>query len=495
MRGPFRLLLAALSAAMFCLPCGCQKPLHFPADSLAGPAKAAGAFAAYDANRDGVADYFTFVDPNGRINRIGYDTSADGLPDQILDLDAAGPDRCRHLLIILDGFGYDFVKRHYDAGGLRMFHPPSRVVAPYPTLTDMCMEDILGYIPCRAFEAKYFDPRANKLRGGSWDYIAGRNQPYNRLLHYRANLIWDAIGYIAPRRVFRKEVNDAVRVFNKSSSREIRAYFVSSAGISTQDGEIGQERALRLIERLVNQVLWQTRGLTKVTLLSDHGHSYTPATRIPLDDHLAARGWRLSNSLRSPRDVVCIRFGLETYASFCTRRPDELAEDLVACQGVELASFPEKDRVVVLAPGGARAAISQRAGRYKYQALQGDPLRLKEVLASLQGDSEGFYGADELLSATGTHVYPAPLERLWRAHFGLVENTPDVIASLEDRYYFGSQAFAGAVKVASTHGGLNYRNSVTFIMSTAGPLPALMRSSDIPANMQRLTGRPWPSRD
>jgi hypothetical protein len=477
------------------LPCGCQKPLHFPADSLTAPAKAAGASSAYDTDGDGAADYFTFADPNGRTSRIGYDTSADGLPDQILDLDATGPARCRHLVIILDGFGYDFVKRCYDGGGLRMFYPPSRVVAPYPTLTDVCMEDILGYIPCRALESRYFDPRANKLSGGSWDYIAGRNQPYNRLLHYRANLIWDAIGYIAPWEVFRKELNDAVRVFNKAGSREMRAYFVSSAGVSTKYGAEGQGRALGQIERLVNQVIWQTHGLTKVTLLADHGHSYTPAKRIPLEKHLAARGWRSAKSLRWPRDVVCIRFGLETYASFCTRRSAELAEDIVGCQGVELASYADKDTVVVLAPGGARAAIGQRAGRYKYQALRGDPLRLKEILSSLRPDSDGLYGADDLLAATATHVYPAPLERLWRAHFALAENTPDVIVSLGDGYYFGSQAFTGAVKVASTHGSLNYRNSVTFIMSTAGPLPPLMRSSDIPANMERLTGRPWPSRD
>jgi hypothetical protein len=474
---------------------GCQKPLHFPAESLPPAAKAAGASGAYDTNGDGQADFFAFADPNGRISGIGYDTSADALPDQVLDLDAIDTAHCRHLVIILDGVGYDLVKQYRDAGGLRMFHPPSRVIATYPTLTDVCLEDALGYVPCRAFEAAYYDRCANKLSGGSWDYMAGRNQPYDRLLQYRANLIWDAIGYLAPWEVFGKEMNDAARVFGRAQGREVLAYFVSSAGMGTRYGAEGQQRCLREVERLVNQVIWQTRGLTKVTLLADHGHSYTPATRIPLEAHLASKGWKLTDTLRSPRDVACIRFGLETFASFATRRPAELAADLTDCRGVGLASYAQGDTVVVLAPLGARAVISRRLGRYKYQALAGDPLKLSAILSSLQADAEGFFGADDLLAATATHEYPAPLERLWRAHFALAENTPDVIVSLKDEFYFGAQSFSGAVKIASTHGSLNRKNSTTFIMSTIGPLPPLMRSRDIPAVMHRLTGRPWPAKE
>ena len=64
------------------------------------------------------------------------------------------------------------------------------------------IEDILGYIPCRGFEAKYYDRRKNKLLGGKWDYLTGKNQPYKNLLHYRANMLWDAIGYLKPQAVF-----------------------------------------------------------------------------------------------------------------------------------------------------------------------------------------------------------------------------------------------------------------------------------------------------
>jgi len=472
---------------------GCRKPVFFPAESLSPAAEAAGAGAAYDTDGDGKADFFTCAGPDGRIDRIAYDNDGDQKPDTTINLDEIPFSRCRHLVIILDGFGYELVKQYYNAGGLRMFHRPSRVIAPYPTLTDVCMEDILGYIPCRGFEALYFDRLANKLTGGAGDYLAGKSAPYNRLLHYRADLIWDAIGYIAPWKTFGKEVNDAKRVFDKAETQEMLAYFVSSAGVSTTAGAAGQRKCLGRIEQLVNQVIWQTRGLTKVTLLADHGHSYTPAERIPLERHLRKKGWHLRKSLRGPDDVVYVRFGLETYASFATNRPAALAGDLIVCEGVELASYADGDNVVVLAPNGARAVINCKAGRYRYKPSAGDPLKLKPVLGDLQSDKEGYYDAEQLVRATVTHVYPAPLQRLWRAHFALVENAPDVIISLEDRFYSGSKSFAGSVDVASTHGSLNYSNSATFIMSTAGALPAAMRSADIPGYMKNLTGRPWPT--
>ena len=149
---------------------------------------------------------------------------------------------------------------------------------------------------------------------------------------------------------------------------------------------------------------------------------------------------------------------------------------------------------MLLGRDGAKAVIARKGSSYSYQMLSGDPLKLKGILSSVPPDADGFRGADALLAATITHVYPAPLQRLWRAHFALVENPPDVIVSLEDRFFSGSKGLSFFVDVASTHGSLNYSKSVTFIMSTAGALPPVMRSSDIPKNMQSLTGVRFPMR-
>lgn len=493
MRPSLRALAAALLTAA--VLAGCQKPVYFPLEGSKPAADLAINGTAYDTDHDGRADFFTLLNADGRITRLGYETDNTARPDVVIDLDELPPSNCRHLVLILDGFGYDVVKRHFDAGRLRMFHPPSRVVAPYPTLTDPCLEDIFGYIPCRGMEAQYYDHRAGRIVGGSRAYLRGDNEPYNRLLNYRADMLFDALGYLWPRQVFGHELNDVQRLFSKGRTRQLRAYFVSSAGIGTRMGAAGQEKALLKVEQLINQVLWETHGLAKVTLLADHGHSYTPAKEIPLAGHLKGKGWRLTKRLSGDRDAVYIRFGLETYASFAAFKPADLAADVIGCKGVELASYVEGGNVVVLGADGSRATIRRKAGRYGYEAVQGDPLRLKDILARLQADSDGTYDAAELLKATVLHVYPAPLQRLWRAHLGLVENPPDVIASLADEYYSGSQAFSGFVNVASTHGGLNYRNSTAFIMSTIGPLPPVLQSRDIPKAMKELTGRDWPDEE
>jgi len=477
-----RAILTILPAA--CVMAGCQKPVHFPLVSD-------GAQTAFDTDGDGKIDFRHYRNAAGRITKIAYDHDADGVPDETVDLDAIDFARCRHLVIILDGFAYDLVKRAYDAGALRMFHPPSRVVAPYPTLTDVAMVDLLVHRPCPAFEARYYDRKANKAVGGSGDYMAGKNAPYNQLLQYRAAMLWDALGYLYPWEVFGKELNDAKRLFDRDKTREVLAYFVSSAGVGTRMGADGQRKALRRVEQFVNQVLWETRGQTKITLLADHGHSYTRAQPIPLDKHLKGLGWRLTGSLNGPKDVVYIRFGLETYASFATRSPEALAKDLIAADGVELASFVDGESVVVLGRDGARAAVRRNGSRYRYDRAAGDPLALAAILAKLKPDGKGYYDADELLSATLTHTWPAPLQRLWRAHFALVANPPDVIVSLADNFYSGDTSLA--VDVASTHGSLNYTNSVTFIMSTIAPLPPHMRSRDLPRHMKALTGQPFPA--
>jgi hypothetical protein len=502
---------ARSSAAASCLVCllglapfGCQAPVHFPLGTLAEAARQAGAVGAYDTDGDGKADFFTFADSAGRINRIAHSCGASGKCDSIVDLDAVPVANCRHLVIILDGFGYDVVKRYYDEGGLRFFHAPSRVVAPYPTLTDSCLEDALGYIPCRSLEALYYDRRLGQVVGGSGAYLEGRNQPYERLLQYRAGYIWDAIGYVYPWQVFGKEINDLKRTFDQTMTREVIAYVVSSAGVGTQKGAEGQRQCLQKVDQLINQVVWETRGLVKLTMFADHGHSYTPSKRILLEDHLTAKGWRIVDRLQKPKDVAYIRFGLETYASFATDQPAELAGDLIAHPGVIVASYAQKDAVVVLAGYGhpkesagrtiSSALIRRKNGRYKYEPIKGDPLKYTEALARLPADAEGYYEPDAMLAATIEHDYPAALERLWRAHFGLVENPPDVIISLDNQYFSGSAAFGGAVTVASTHGSLDRSNSTTFIMSTAGALPPFMRSADIPRNMEKVLGTTFPMR-
>ena len=136
--------LVSVALALAAGPVGCRKTVRFPRKPMP---PVAGAHRAYDVDGDGSADFFLLADAGGRVRALGYDNDDDARPDATIDLDAIRFGQCRHLVIILDGFDYETLSAFYRAGGLRVFHPPSRVVAPYPGLTDLCMEDILGYVP------------------------------------------------------------------------------------------------------------------------------------------------------------------------------------------------------------------------------------------------------------------------------------------------------------------------------------------------------------
>ncbi|HUT58484.1 MAG TPA: hypothetical protein VNA25_11625 [Phycisphaerae bacterium] len=500
-----RTVVFVLVAAAALALCGCRKVVYFPEAPMTA-AVPAGAAIKYDVDGDDEADFFAYTDSNGRVDRIAYDHSGDGKPDAMVNLDSIPFDFCRHVVIILDGFGYDVLRRYWDAGGLRLFHPPSRVIAPYPTMTDPAICDLLGCGPAPAFESEYYDRRANSLVGGSRHYLSGGNQPYSRLLQYRANTIIDAVGYVRPRAVYGRELKGLKERFDELQTKELVAYLVSSAGIGTRYGAEGQTEALRQLDRVIWQIVYETRGLVKITLMADHGHSYTPSRRIDLEEHLTERGWRIRKRLDGPRDVVYVRFGLETYASLSARSPAALAADCTRCEGVELASYADGDTVVVIGrdpnssdPNAVGRAII-RSGEHGlvYAPASGDPLRLGGISAlSAEGKSLDLGAGCELsyeleTKLTREHYYPLPLTRLWRAHFALAQNVPDVILSLADGYYSGSKSFGGAVNVASTHGGLNRSNSTAFIMSTAGALPPFMRSRDVPRVMTAMTGRPFP---
>jgi len=485
---------------------GCASAVNFPWQDIPDDAQRVGAFRAYDGDRGGRADFFLFVNEQGRVDRLGYGTADAGcVADaslEIVHLDDLDLRAARHVVIILDGIGYDVLREFYDQGHLRVFHPPSRVVSPYPSLTDLCLEDALNHIPAAGMEAKYFDRHANAMVGGSMNYLKGANQPYDDLLHYRANLIMDALGYLAPSRVFKHELNNAKKALDKTrnDSPEFLAYFVSSAGLGTALGQAGQIEALVNVERLVNQLLYETRGQIRLTMFADHGHTYTPGRRVPLEKHLAARGWNVVETLQGPRDVAYVRFGLITSASFSTDSPAELAADLVTMEGVELASFacdfPFGPVVVVYGPGGpgSNSAIIHRTDNdaYYYHALQGDPLNYLPILANVPRQEDGSYRDADLLAATADCEYPMALQRLWRAHFGLVEHPPDVIVSLANDVYSGSRWMAFFATVASTHGSLNRVNSTTFAMTTIAPLPPILQSRDLAPALERLLGERFP---
>jgi len=488
--------LAALGFGIAFLVAGCGGPLRFPSAPLAEKETHLGLVQAYDTDGDKRADYFTTQGPDGRIDRIGYDTTGDGAADSFVRLDDIPFADCRHVVIVLDGFPYDLVKTFRDKGRLRLFYPPARVISTYPAMTDLALAEVFVSPKPLGFESLYYDHRANRLAGGNSDYLALKNEAWARVVDYRAATLLDPIAYIYPHYIFDRELEDFARLVARRDRRHVIGYFVSTAGLATRDGARGIEKALDAVDRLSHQLVAESRGLVKITVLADHGHTLARSERIDFRKFLRDKGWRITDRLTGPRDIAPVEYGLITYASFAAHDRPALAADLLEHDGVRLTVYQEGDALVVRTRD-SEARIERRDDRYRYRASAGDPLELAPILERLKAegkvDADGFVADRDLFLATADHAYPDAADRLWRAFSAAAENVPDVIADLADGYYAGAAARAAWFdSAASTHGDLGRMSSTTFILSTVGPLAGPLRIRDIPPALERLTGEPWP---
>jgi len=495
---PYRKLLAdgLFLLLAFAIIAGCGGPLRFPSAPLAEKETGAGLVQAYDTNGDKRADCFLTRNADGREFRIGYDTTGDGAADAFVNLDDIPFADCRHVVIVLDGVPYDLIEAFRAKGRLRLFYPPARVISTYPAMTDLALAEVFVSPKPLGFESLYYDHRANRLTGGTGDYLSLKNEAWARVVDYRAGTLLDPIAYIYPNYVFDRELDDFTNLLARRDRRHVIGYFVSTAGLATRDGARGIEKALDAVDRLSHQLVAESRGLVKITVLADHGHTLKRCERIDFRKFLSDKGWRITDRLNGPRDVAPVEFGLITYASFAAHDRPALAADLLQHDGVRLTLYQEGGAIVVRTRDG-EARIERRDGRYRYLPSSGDPLQLAPILERLKiegkVDGDGFVADRDLFLATAAHRYPDPLDRLWRAFTGMVENVPDVIADLADGYYAGAATRAVWFdSAASTHGDLERMSSTTFIMSTAGPLPGPLRNRDIPQALERLTGEPWP---
>jgi hypothetical protein len=486
-------------ATVVAVGAGCAGPLRFPDKPLAAQETAAGLMQAYDADADGRADYFTVRDADGRIAGIGYDTKGEGTPTDFVGLDKVPLASCRHVILILDGIGYETVEAMRQEGRLRLFYPPGRVISTFPAMTDLVLADVFRCGVCAGYEAVHYDREKKGIVGGDSDYMSFKNEAWAKDIAYRAGALLDPLSYLYPGWAFETELGDFRKVLDRWNPSDVAAYFVSTAGLGTRQGLKGQRRVLEAVDRMAEELVWKTRGKVKVTVLSDHGHTLVQCERVDFRPYLRERGWRVVDRLEKPRDVAPIEYGTVTYASFATNDRAGLAATLAEHPGVDLAAYPEGDRVGVEKKGG-RAWVERSGSRYRYTAAAGDPLELTPIIEKMKADkvidADGFADDRVWFERTLEHKYPDALDRLWRAFNGLVENAPDVVASLKGAYCAGAASRAFWMpKVASTHGDLARKSSTAFIMSTIGPVlpPGVgARHRDLPAILENLTGRPWP---
>jgi len=421
---------------------------------------------------------------DGRVTDLLFDDDGDGEPEETVDLLAAKPE-WPHFMVILDGVPFDVVHAMYEEGRFRLFPPPSRVVSSFPAMTDVALSRVFHTKPCVALEASYFDRDRSRMSDGNAVYLSGENAPWIPFVDYCAPQRVAVGTYLNPPSVFSEELRSMAKLFETSQSIKAAAYSVGSAGLGTRGGETAIRAYLLDVDRLCERITHDRRGKVRFTITADHGQTLQRCQLANFEQVLTRAGFRCTKSLKSPNDVVIVAYGLITCAALYTDQPQAVADVLVDHPAVDLVSYRLGDAVVV-GKKDQRATIRKGDGGYRYQPTAGDPLELEPTIAELRTlgavNEPGDIADRPLMHATVTHRYPDAMHRLWTCFNGLVTKPADVIVSLKPDACHGSKFFHAFVgPVASTHGGLDYLGSTTFLLSNASqaPLPPVMRSEDV----------------
>ncbi|MDA3897098.1 MAG: hypothetical protein PF482_13235 [Desulfobacteraceae bacterium] len=457
--------------------CGATKHITFP-----DPAPVTQKEILYDVNGNGISDFALQADAQGNISILAYDEDEDGRYERIYNINDYANEDVPHLIILLDSIPYQCVVDKYKSGHFSWFPPPQKVIAPFPSLTDVVYNRLLHVPPRAGTNNHFYDHRTNSMSSSYWNQMNGVKQPWERYLDYSTPFFTMGRGFMKPRQVYPDELEQIKQRLDQSPSRVTIVYDASSAGMVCKYGRQGAYECLDGVERLCLQLLWERQGAIKISIMADHGHNLMKSKFISLQDILNDAGFKVTDKIESKTDIVIDAEGLCTYAGIHTREPSRVADVLLKLPQTELVLYMAGDRVIVRDARGT-AAIEKKGGKLRYIPIDSDVLSYQSVIEALTKsgkiDVEGFASDDDWFEATVDHEWPDAPSRIWNAFHGTVVCTPDLMVSILDGFYNGFTLFESFIDMASIHGGLNQINSATFLLSMTGRANRPLRSREV----------------
>ena len=393
--------------------------------------------------------------------------------------------RPRRLLLCLDGVPHKLIVAAKERGLFDAFGPPTRLLSPFPTMTNVALSAMFTATPPPGYESLYFDRSARELRGGIRKYL-GRRTPdkipssYMDDLDYQEPLAFEFLIYVAPERVWRADMQRFRERFRAApQDRDYFAFLKATDGLLHAQGPSRLNVALESLDRILTEIRKHCGSETEIVLFSDHGMNLEENKRVPLTTELQRRGFqvgpRLTNS--NGRALSIPAFGLCSYVAVYCGGGEEFvpgaARAIVEVEGVDFVVYRDGSAVAVEGERGS-ARIDRRDNSYRYVNKKGDPLELESLI-----DSDGFVDDAVLFEKTNQHRYPDALANLYKSIFTpRVEHTADVLISLKDGYYYGWSPFGRFVRLAATHGNALQSSSNAFLMSTHRNLPECVRADN-----------------
>lgn len=400
----------------------------------------------------------------------------------------------RHLIICVDGVAFSTIEEMRAEGRFKLFRHPSRMIAPFPSLTNLALAEILkpaGAVESPGYEDNYFDTSKNRMRGGLLDRFRGGRfikGTFRELFDYHPSAIKSGLGYAAPpASTYLESLTDVLRLKQKfRASRE--PVFFAYTGASDSLAHLGGKRLLKSflvrLDETVKDIVRDGDGRVEVTIFSDHGNDFEGYRRVSLKSALRRADFKLDGRLKSERSVVLPQFGLIGCAVMWTREDNEerLARTTAQVRGVDFAAY-EKGGVVYVLDERGTATLERRGERFRYRAVQGDPLELSGVVETLrrQGkvDREDFVADEDWFAATTATARPDAVRRVYEGVGERVQHRANVLVNFAEGYYTGSAPLDVFAFLQATHGNLGAEQSFGFVMSNTRELPAHLRARDV----------------
>lgn len=401
----------------------------------------------------------------------------------------------RRLIICVDGVGFSLIEKMRREGRFKQFGEPGRMIAPFPTLTNVAMTEILtpvGAEPAAGYEDNFFDLEKNRMRGGLLDRFRGSQfikGTFRELFDYHPSAIKSGLGYAAPPvSTYIESLTDIVRLkqkFRASSDPVFFAYTGATDSLAHLGGEWLVRSFLSQLDDTIADIIRDSPVPVEVTLFSDHGNHFRKYKRASLKAALRRAGMRLEGTVRDDRSVVFPQYGLVGSAVLFTEEKNEarLAHSLSGVRGVDFTAYETDGVVYVVGRDGALATIERKGARYRYRAVKGDPLALVSVLEKLKTkgavDADQFTADMDWFEATRDSDRPDAVARIFEGMNAPIRNRANLIVNLEDGYYTGSFSMDIFAFLQATHGNLGREQSFGFVISTNHNLPAYIRAADV----------------
>ncbi len=411
-------------------------------------------------------------------------------------------DKALCLILGMDGIPHSVMLELKKEGYFRTFYEPSRMVSVFPSITKPSFSRIWKGGTPYGYERLYYDRHAGKIMGFSLLEKALSTPKVHE--DYKPGIDFlgfpGYISYVFPNLFTNMTMKTFARLLQEHPNDRFVAYIGLTDPIAHIKGKESLKEFLRKFDRQLTDIVESLPFRLDMVLFSDHGNDFMENRPVDLSTPLEKAGFLDAQTLKAPKDFILLRNGFVSAAAIYTapRNCRPMSRIISRAEGVEHCFYASGDTIYVLQHDD-EAVIQRRGNRYRYHAIEGDPLAFKGIVArmKIEGkiDTAGYTADSDWWDMTKSHHYPDALKRIWQAFHGLVQHPANILVSMKAGYAFGpeifnlvtptsrrrliyalgTEIFDFVTERVGTHGSLRFDQTNGFVMTNINVCPPYLR--------------------